>query len=90
MSRRELICYLGDALLTQCTLGEGADHQANHLVEETVAIEVNRDAPIPAANTDTEDCPHSVCFGVAPICREGGEVMSADELLRRVPQLDQI
>ena len=78
--------YVAERAFDQC-----AHHQPNHLVEEAVAVELDREARAFLANAHGIDCADCAWFGFATgrirptgglptIGGEAREVMSADEM----------
>ena len=57
-----------------------AHHQPNHLVEEAVAVELDRDARALLADAHGIDCADRARFGLPAIGGESREVMSSDEV----------
>src|SRR4029453_11286426 len=69
-----------DAYFAKRTFHQCAHHQANHLVEKAVAVELDRDARTFLADAHGIHCPDRARFGFPPIGCESREVMSADEM----------
>ena len=65
------------------TFHQCADHQSDHLVEETVTVEVDRNARTFLADTNGIDRADRARFGLSTIGCKTGEVMSSAELFRR-------
>ncbi len=65
------------------TFHQCADHESDHLVEETVAVELDRNARTFLADTNGIDRADRARFGLSTIGCETREVMSSDELFRR-------
>src|SRR6266550_9352720 len=69
--------------LPQTDLNKGADHHPHHLVKKAIALELNRKQLSGIPKTDLMD--RANCFGnrSTAIRREGTEVVSTDETIRR-------
>src|SRR5438094_10431139 len=69
-----------DVHFAERTFHQRADHQPNHLVEEAVALELDRDARAFLADTHGIDCADRAWFGLPAIGGEPGKIVGADEM----------
>src|SRR5436190_9627620 len=69
-----------DVHFAERTFHQRADHQPDHLVEEAVAVELDRDARAFLADANGIDCADLARFGFPAIGGKTREVMSADEM----------
>src|SRR2546426_10924962 len=60
-------------------LNNRADNQADHLVEKSIAIEIDRQARTPPADGNRVNRSDSVFLHLAAIGGESGKIMPADE-----------
>ena len=71
-----------DVHLAERTFHQRADHQPDHLVEEAVAVELDRDARTFLADAHGIDCADRAQFGFAAVGGEPVKIMSTDEMFR--------
>src|SRR5439155_22361049 len=69
-----------DAHFSERTFHQRADHQPNHLVEEAIAVELDRDAGTVLSDTHRINCADRASFGLSTIRSEAGKIMSANKM----------
>src|SRR6266404_5652837 len=69
-----------DAHFVERALHQHAHHQSNHLVEEAIAVELDRDAGTFLSDTHRINCADRALFGLSPIRSEIGKIMSANKM----------
>ena len=69
-----------DAHFAKRALHQHAHHQPNHLVEEAIAVELDRDARTVLSDTHRINCADRASFGLSPIRSETGKIMNANKM----------